>query len=428
MGQTTFGAHNVAGDAQEYAFSATQFYRQGLGRLQSGDSSTEAQSQRRYHTAGALSGLAVHVSANTFTSTTCTFVSRINGSSGNLICSYAAGVTGWVSDTTHSDTVTDDQKVCYAVNTGTDGLKTITFTAINVAYTATSATTVPYGWVSGPSGATASLTTASQTYYFPLEGFGSGTSSYETSESSQSKMLLRAAGTLENLQCYMLTNTNTNAATLVSRKNGGNGNQTVSITAGTTGFFEDTTHSDAVVSGDVANYLITTGASTVSCSVIWMGCTFASTGTNQDILAGIEPATSFIPSGGTNFFPAIGSPSGASTTLGSTTESLAQSRALFALNNIGRMRVNVYSNGSATATMVYRANGSTGNGTLSITGSTTGTFEDTTHTDTAAQGDTMGYQVTGTTGNIGINWMAVTTDTTAVVGGRARRVVVAPSV
>lgn len=422
MAQTLFGNTNSSGDATEYAFSATAFFRQeAMSHIQSGDTQTEATNQRRYHPAGTLVGLASHVSSNTFTTTTCTFQTRINGAGGNLITSYAAGVTGWVTDTSHSDAVSDDQKVCAVVNTGTDGLKIITSTAINLAYSATSGTAVPYGWASGPPGSTTTLSTASQTYYIPLCGWGSGTASYETSESSQSKQLLRAAGTLQDLQVYMLTNSNTNAATLTSRKNGGAGNQTVSITASTTGFFEDTSHSDTIAGGDVANYLITTGAATVNCTVHWIGCTFIPTGTNQDMLAGLSPNVTGLPSGGTNYLPAFGY-------FGtSTTESSAQCKALMALNNIGRARINVYSNSSATCTMVYRANGSTGNETVSITGSTNGTFEDSSHTDTAAQGDTMGFMVTGTTNTVGVNWTGLTTDTTPVVTGRARRGLCIPS-
>jgi hypothetical protein len=50
--------------------------------------------------------------------------------------------------------------------------------------------------------------------------------------------------------------------TIAIRINGANGNLQVSIPAGTHGIFEDATHSDALASGDLVDFLIDSSAST----------------------------------------------------------------------------------------------------------------------------------------------------------------------
>ncbi len=60
---------------------------------------------------------------------------------------------------------------------------------------------------------------------------------------------------------WVLTNAITAASTFTFRKNAANGNQTVSITASTTGAFTDTTNSDSSIgASDLINYQLVTGA------------------------------------------------------------------------------------------------------------------------------------------------------------------------
>src|SRR5229473_3056509 len=75
--------------------------------------------------------------------------------------------------------------------------------------------------------------------------------------------------TAKNLLAQVATNAVTAATTLSTRKNGATGNLTVSITALTTGAFEDTTNSDSLVVGDQFNYTFTLGsANSLGISII----------------------------------------------------------------------------------------------------------------------------------------------------------------
>lgn len=73
--------------------------------------------------------------------------------------------------------------------------------------------------------------------------------------------------TVSRLWCYVTSNTVSATSTLTFRKNAGSGNQTVSITSSTTGAFEDTTHSDFLMAGDLINYQLVTGGSGTSLTI-----------------------------------------------------------------------------------------------------------------------------------------------------------------
>jgi hypothetical protein len=62
------------------------------------------------------------------------------------------------------------------------------------------------------------------------------------------------------IRCYISANTVTANSTLVLRVEGANGNQSVSITDSTTGWFEDLVGADLVQFGNGINYALTTGA------------------------------------------------------------------------------------------------------------------------------------------------------------------------
>src|SRR5690349_17266000 len=76
---------------------------------------------------------------------------------------------------------------------------------------------------------------------------------------SNAQITRRVPGVESNL--YIRVNTNDRGtSTLRFRINGGDGNQVVSITASTTGEFEDTSNTDTIAAGDLTDYQITGGA------------------------------------------------------------------------------------------------------------------------------------------------------------------------
>ncbi len=424
MASTIFGATNPqSGSTQIYAFGATQFFWPwAQGNLWGSAPSAEATTQLKARGAGSLVGYGINVTANTYTSGNTTSGPRINGVNGNLIVTVAFGSTGLFSDTTHSDAVADGTPWNWYQTYAAVFNKTFTVVTVWAAYSATSGTKAPYGWTApNSSGTTANA--ASTNYYAPgVGGTGSNTLSEETSETSQSKNLVRAAGTVSNLQRRVITNGNANSATLVSRAGGADGNQTITIAAAATGLFEDTTHSDTLTAGTTLDQRLGTGSGTVNLVTILSAYTFAPTGTNHDLIAGDTGLQLSYAAGATDYSPVLG--------YGwpLTTEATTQILAPFALGNISNLRINVGTNGSSTsATLRYRANGADGSEAVTIGAASTGTFEDTTHSDTASQGDKMGLKCSGqTSGAVVYNWTGLTVDTASPPAtGRARRVLIA---
>src|SRR6185503_16392317 len=151
--------------------------------------------------------------------------SRLNGAPGALTVSINAAATGQFEDTTHSDTVVADDLVDRYVTVGT-GSGTFTASIYNDFETSDGTTQNVAG---GPATILQNVTN-----YLAL--MGEAVNSVTTESDSQQK-----AG---------VTCTLSASSTLTSRKNAGAGGQSVSITASTTGWFEDASNSDSIVATD----------------------------------------------------------------------------------------------------------------------------------------------------------------------------------
>jgi hypothetical protein len=90
------------------------------------------------------------------------------------------------------------------------------------------------------------LSESTGTYYSQLQGgFG-----FSLTEVDAQLKVRSIGGTLTNLYVYV-QQSSTTTLTVTSRKNGANGNLTVSVASGATGAFQDTTHSDSFAAGDL---------------------------------------------------------------------------------------------------------------------------------------------------------------------------------
>jgi hypothetical protein len=118
-----------------------------------------------------------------------------------------------------------------------------------------------------------------------------GSNTNDTSETT-SKQKSRVAFTASNLGIYLNTNTVSAASTLTFRANAAATALTVSLTASTSGLFEDTSNSVTVASTDEICYEIVTGASGTSMTVSWIGMAAtieASTAVKDIISMGLIP-------------------------------------------------------------------------------------------------------------------------------------------
>ncbi len=238
-------------------------------------------------------------------------------------------------------------------------------------------------------------TTASTTIYLAIAG---RELSAVTTEAN-SKLRCRSAGTLKNAQCYVATNTNAADVTVRSRKNGANGNILITVGAGLTGRFEDTTNSDSLASGDDWNFSLTTGAGAVGFIMNGPYCAidYGSSSKTNDIFARFVGQTR-AASGSATFYPILGRLNQAS-----ATEADLHLRHGFPVR-MSRMRLYLSANTySAAATVRLRKNSADGNQTISIGAGLTGLFEDASNTDDCTADDDVCWSIiNGTSGSITI--------------------------
>lgn len=339
----------------------------GLGG-QTQISSTETLTQAKWRTAGDFSDLRVLVSANSIVGTS-TFTLRKNAGSVNNVCSVTTGNTGEFLDNSHTDTIvaTDLMDVLFTPGAATN---TVTFQYLSIHFT--SATDGESCCRKIMRASTNPAWTTVQTVYNAIEGLPLTTNTTENNVKSE----MRQSGTFRNLGLNTTTNTASQNIACTLRKNGADSALTISITASVTGWYEDTTHTVATVSGDLINYAVTvpatnTGTMTERTRVIdyvttdnWMFYTWC-VEAGSAVTDGTSP---FIPFAAANI---------------NVTEAQHQSRMVQGCNikeiTCFVTQNDVGSNSSVTS-RVQTANGVQA---ISVTANNTGRFSDyTPHTDT----------------------------------------------
>jgi hypothetical protein len=245
---------------------------------------TEANRKHRLRVAGTVKGGHIYITANARTTTT-TYRMRVNGANGNIAIAVGAGLTGLFEDTVNTDTVAAGDDLCWSLTTGA-GTETLTHSHLGLAIESTNATNDIF---SG-SGINRNAS-ATANYYTP--GGAAATSTTEDDRKIQHGF----AATTTRLRIYLTANSYTTDGTLTLRKNGAAGNQGVTLTAGTTGLFEDTTHTDTFVGTDDATFEInggTSGAITFSYIGLTEQDTSAPTVYNQSLSANAATQVSLV--------------------------------------------------------------------------------------------------------------------------------------
>ncbi|MBA7713440.1 hypothetical protein ES703_122443 [subsurface metagenome] len=176
---------------------------------------------------------------------------RKNLANGNQSVSIPANTTGVFEDTVNSDSFVNGDlaitEVIVGAGVGGDVL------GIRVtSYISTSPNDVPI-LVAATTGGTS--VDAGVTEYACLIA-GGHTDLIEAA----AQYIFRTASILSNMRIYVNANGLTAASTHRLRKNGANGNQSVSIGAGATGSFEDAVNTDSVAVGNSLNYRMAAGA------------------------------------------------------------------------------------------------------------------------------------------------------------------------
>ena len=212
-------------------------------------------------------------------------------------------------------------------------------------------------------------------------------------------------GTLSNLTLRVSTNATTASSTFRTRLNAGNGGQSVSIGAGATGFFEDTTNTDTIASGDEVNYQMVAGTGG-AIAFVHAGTVFDAT-TNRSMI--YVASTLESRSAAATRHASIGG--GDETSSG---EDNAETTMLVA-GTARNMSVRVLTNPrSGTSTFLLRKNNADTALTLSIGAGATGYFEDASNTVAVAADDEICFGNTVGTGSGSMQWIgeALQYDTT----------------
>jgi hypothetical protein len=377
---TAFLQESGSATGASIAGSTTIF--QAYGDTTRINGTTEAPTQLTFRNPGVISLLGIRIIQNLLTGNA-TLTLRKNGANGNSIVTIAAGLTGYFEDTINTDSIIAGDVVNYQIVTGT-GIS-IFPTFINSLFAATTGTIIHYVTISaGTTFSTASLVRAN-----PVAG-----ALTPSGVENSSQVKAKSSFTLRNLYVYISANTRTTASTVVSRKNGANGNLLVTIPGGVTGIFEDIINSDSLVNGDLYNYFLTLGLLSGSITFNVIATEGFTSGSNnlQYICSVLFNSQN---SNLTNFKSLQGGLANAST------ESFVATKTN--VNGVlSNMAIFVSTNTlNGTTIITLRKNFLSGNQTITVPNATTGYFEDTINTDIITTADKVNYQVV-TAGSSGV--------------------------
>lgn len=346
---------------------------------------TESIRQSLVRSVGAYSLMTCYIPTNTL-SVTLTVNSRVNSAAGNQTIPITTASTGVFQDLTHSDSPTAGQTIGYQY-AAPAGSGSASLQNCSMQFAATTNSSMRYGSIAG------SYTLTSTTTFPPI-GVAQLGDNATTEAFYQTKF--KVAGTLKNGHAQVSANGRSSTTTIVSRIGGSNGNLSISITATSTGSFEDTSNSDALSSGSLVNWAVTVGTGIGTLTIPILEVDVLYTGTAAQWISGGDSTFGInqVASAGNSIFII---PQGRNVT-GEVTESNVAARQTSAdTQTLSNMAVLVPSTTPSTGDNVVvtsRVNSAAGNQTITVAATTTGYFEDTTHSDSVPQSSTYDYRAT----------------------------------
>lgn len=229
------------------------------------------------------------------------------------------------------------------------------------------------------------LTAGADVASLPYSGFSGG--GFDNSN-EEDYTYLGPAATCSNMGAVITISA---SESLLFRKNAVSGNQTLSVNS--TGYVQDGTHSDSVVATDlIGSYRNGLSNCTTTVRSLQVDGTSA-TAVVYGFSMSANDVESFVTSARYN--PMFGG----NANTGTFPDGDMSKTVLFSTGTISDFMLRVVVASSGTATVNVRRNGVNGNSGLSIPPSTTGNLQDTTHTDSVAQGDDYNVQSSSTGGD-----------------------------
>ena len=350
-----------------------------------------------------LTRLGAKIFENTISGGASLIRSRINSANGNQVISIGASSTGDFVDAAGEDVISGDDMYCVAfvpgAATGTVRIGSITDVKRCI-YASGVAQTPLYC----PNGSGIDYNVASVTRFALIAGWLYNLTYTEAIES----LKIQGTGAFRGLQVKVLTNARTTATVFKIRKNAADSAVTVSVGATLTGIFENNTAEAAVVNNDTVALAVTTGTGTESLVVRHLYCYYRSlTGVGLTYHGSTYILSQVLPSI-TKYFSIANSITG----LG---EFYIVSRSKTPLT-FSHMQVLVdWNTLTSASTIRFRKNGTNGNMNLSITASTTGTFEDDVNTDNVSAEVDICYAIETVAGGTEMYFKLLTCETTELL-------------
>jgi hypothetical protein len=340
----------------------------------------------RFRTAGMLSNFLLRVASNTCNATR-TWRVKKNGSNGNLAVTVPALTSGKFEDNSNSDSIAVDDDVYINIPAG--GTTGNTKPDV-VSFVFSANVNTVSKWIAG---SFFTFNDGPETTYQPVTGWLSD-SSNDTDEEATIYTKIHSSGTWKSLAARISKNNRGNTSTIRSRKNGANGSQALSIPAGTTGIFVDTTNTDSISDGDIVDYSVTLGNNDADLTIYTISSEFETSDNTGHLVTGdSDPTGQAI--GSVAYLAINGYTDPLSTEIG--TRVTVPFACVWS-----KLSVMVEGNGISTGNVIFRTRKNGANGTQSVTipPLTSGFFEDLTHSDSIDANDDINYQsvATGTSG------------------------------
>lgn len=371
----------VQSNGASVAFSANITSYGHLGStIETGVETTEANANTPISVAGIFSLLYVRVVTNTVTATS-TIRLRKNSANGNSAVSIGSSATGEFEDSSGTDAVAANDLVCFQRVIGATGTSVVV-TVSSIVFSAESNTVNKIGLASSGG---SSFSAASS--YLKVNSI----SAADPTTESRNQVQVNHNFTWQHLYSYISANSRSTTTTIKSRVNGADGNQSLSITSSSTGAFEDTSNTDSVVTNDLIDFLISCAAGTGTITLQQVNSEAVSTDSKFTLVNGTS-VTPSVNTGTNDDWYAIGGANGRVTTDANESHTTAQM-------NIGATVSNLWiyiSNNtlSSATTLTLRSNSSDTSLSLSITASTTGSFENSSNTVSVAATDSLCIRLT----------------------------------
>lgn len=353
----------------------------------------------KYYRKGFLNKAQIYIFSNS-TSASSTLNLRINGVNSGISITIGAGATGFFEEVTTMVEVNAGDTLDWAFTVSNTG--TIVFEWVGVDFLSETS------FSKHVASANETFSTASGT----RQGRFCGENTFPTSGNVTSEVSL-VSGTAKNLDMYVYQNPRSTNTTFTLLKNGSATALTVTVPAGGTGRFEDTSNTVSVSYGDQLEWEAVNGTGSGAIGWSHIGCEIESA-TNGEVMlsAGYNGGSAATASRYLYLTGFAGSPQ--------TNEARRATR-FYGSGTISRLRMNVTANGRSSGTDLFiRKNGADTAVTVNYPASTTGIQEDISNSASFSNGDSMNlrsiYSGAGT-GNLthGV-WSAVLTQTAEKLG------------